>query len=242
MNTAKEKRVPAWLLFGVGALLVIQFGALGVWQINRGLEKRASRDAFSDQSTFTRFYDGLAVRAYQSIEADGHFVSGRQFLLDNIILNSRRGYYVLTALELGENEALLVVNRGWTEKSASTAARLATLVEVNEAAVTVRGRVGSLPKPGTRRSDAISSEDSWPRVAVRPTTAELAVSLGREVQPFVLLMDPEGDNGFLRHWVPEEMGPGKHFGYALQWFAMAAALASILIWNFRRTKFEKRVN
>ena len=232
VNTDNGKRPPAWLLFSVGALLVIQFAALSVWQISRGLEKRAGRTAFNDQSNFTRFVDGDEVRAYQSIEVDGKFVSGQQFLLDNIILNSRYGYYVLTPFEPGEGEPLLIVNRGWIERSASDPA-----IAVSEAPLMVRGRVGSLPKAGTPGRDAIASRDSWPQVAVWPRLADLQQSLGSELQPFVLLMDPEDNNGFLRHWVPEEMGPGKHFGYALQWFAMAAALAGILIWNFRKKTF-----
>lgn len=232
MNTDSNNRPPAWLLFSVGALLVIQFAALSVWQISRGLEKRASRAAFSDQSSFTRFVDGDEVRAYQSIEVDGNFASGQQFLLDNIILNNRYGYYVLTPFKVGEGEPLLIVNRGWIEKSASEPA-----VKVSEAPLTVRGRVGSLPKAGASRGEAIASRESWPQVAVWPRLADLQQSLGSELQPFVLLMDPDDDNGFLRHWVHEEMGPGKHFGYALQWFAMAAALAGILIWNFRKKTF-----
>lgn len=232
MNTDSKNRPPAWLLFSVGALLVIQFAALSVWQISRGIEKRASRAAFSDQSSFTRFVDGDEVRAYQSIEVEGNFVSGQQFLLDNIILNNRYGYYVLTPFSAGEGEPVLIVNRGWIEKSTSEPA-----VKVSEAPLTVRGRVGSLPNAGASRGDAIASRESWPQVAVWPRLADLQQSLGSELQPFVLLMDPDDDNGFLRHWVPEEMGPGKHFGYALQWFAMAAALAGILIWNFRKKTF-----
>ncbi|MCH7820547.1 MAG: hypothetical protein IIA07_00910 [Proteobacteria bacterium] len=65
---------------------------------------------------------------------------------------------------------------------------------------------------------------------------ELAVAIGRDLQPFVLLMAPQDPGGFFRHWVPEEMGPGKHFAYALQWFAMAAILAGMLIWNYRRRR------
>ena len=239
MNTPEEKRPPAWLLFAIGAVLVIQFAGLGVWQITRGLEKRANRAAFNDQSTITRFYDGVNVRAYESIAADGRFDSERQFLMDNIILSSRFGYYVLTTLEIGEGEPLLIVNRGWIERSASTANNAAAIVQVTETPITVRGRVGSLPNAGARTSQATGSRESWPQVAVWPTTESLAQLLGRDVQPFVLLMDPKDDHGFLRHWVPEEMGPGKHFGYALQWFAMAAALASIIIWNYRRKRLRK---
>jgi cytochrome oxidase assembly protein ShyY1 len=232
VTTDNKKRPPTWLLFSVGALLVVQFAALSVWQINRGLEKRASRASFKDQSGFTHFVDGTEVRAYQSIEVGGNFISGQQFLLDNIILNSRYGYYVLTPFELGEGTPLLIVNRGWIERTASVPA-----IEVSDAPLSVRGRVGSLPKTGTRKGEAIVSRESWPQVTVWPSLADLQLSLGSDLQPFVLLMDPEADKGFLRHWVPAEMGPGKHFGYALQWFAMAAALAGILIWNFRKKTF-----
>ena len=67
--------------------------------------------------------------------------------------------------------------------------------------------------------DAISAGQAWPKVAVYPELADIAAVLGREVQPFVLLMEPgdgRGDElGFVRHWIPEEMGPGRHFAYAL---------------------------
>jgi cytochrome oxidase assembly protein ShyY1 len=238
VTTKAKKSLPAWLPFVIGAVLVVQFAGLSVWQINRGLEKRANRAAFADRSTVVAFRDGEDVRAYQSIKTDGRFSSGQQFLLDNIILNSRYGYYVLTALEMADDEPLLIVNRGWIQKSAPNPdlAAISTSIAVVETPLTVRGRVGSLPRPGVRMGDAILPQESWPRIAVFPTTEDLAASLGREVQPFVLLMDPDDDHGFLRHWVPEEMGPGKHFGYALQWFAMGVVLAGLLIFNFRKQR------
>jgi cytochrome oxidase assembly protein ShyY1 len=51
-------------------------------------------------------------------------------------------------------------------------------------------------------------------------------------------MDPEDELGFFRHWVPEEMGPGRHYAYALQWFAMGLVLAGLLIWNYRKRGLE----
>ncbi len=232
--------MPAWLPFVVGVFLVVQFAALGVWQIDRGLEKRANRAAFANRSSFAQFRHGTEVRPYQAIEANGRFDTGRQFLIDNIILNARYGYYVLTAFEIGEDEPLLIVNRGWIEKPglAPDMAAIARRIAVAESPLTVRGRVSSLPRPGGRMGDAIRSRDTWPQVAVFPTPGDLAQSLGRDVEAIVLLMDPGEEHGFLRHWVPEQMGPGKHFGYALQWFAMGAALAGLLIWNFRKRKLD----
>ena len=240
MNTQEKLPVPAWLLFIVGAILVIQFGALSVWQVSRGLEKRADRAAFADRSSFAHFRHGTEVRPYQAIEADGRFDAGRQFLIDNIILNARYGYYVLTAFEIAADEPLLIVNRGWIEKPGRTPdmAAIAMKIAVADSPLTVRGHVSSLPGHGSRTGKAILSRDTWPQVAVFPTLQDLALSLGRDVEAIVLLMDPGDEHGFLRHWVPEEMGPGKHFGYALQWFAMGAALAGLLIWNFRKRKLD----
>ena len=240
MNDNHKKALPSWLPYAIGGLLVVQFFALSVWQISRGMEKQADRDAFDAESGFTAYRSGDDVRPFQAIRVDGRFVNDRQFLFDNIIINSRYGFYVVTALELGENEPLLMVNRGWLQKDGPgpDLQAVSNAIDVTGASTSARGRVGSFPQPGMRMGDAIASRDSWPQIAVYPTADDVAASLGREVHPFLLLLDPEDPHGFLRHWVPEEMGPGTHFGYALQWFAMGAVLAGLLIWNYRKRGLE----
>jgi len=220
------------LPYAVGALLVVQFAGLGVWQVSRALEKRAEQEAYEGQTGFTPFLSGMDVRPYQKLEAEGVFDARHQFLLDNIILNSRYGHYVLTPLVYSDDEAVLIVNRGWIERTSSEPDPAA--IELDRSRLTVRGRVGSLPRAGYRMGISIESPTTWPQHAVYPTLDELAASLGREVQPFVLLMDPDDDFGLVRHWVPEEMGPGRHYAYAFQWFAMGAVLAGLLAWNFRK--------
>lgn len=234
MDRALEKSFPDWLPYVVGALLVVQFAGLGAWQVSRGLEKRVERELFSDETGFAAWSDGMAVRPYQRIRVRGRFDGERQFLLDNIIFESRIGYYVITPLQVGADEPLLLVNRGWIERSGN-GADLAKLA-VGDDILTVHGRVGSLPRAGYKMGAAILPDASWPKRAVYPDYEELAAELGRNLQPFVLLMDPQGAFGFLRHWVPEEMGPGRHYAYALQWFAMGAVLSGLLVWNFRRRR------
>ena len=176
------------------------------------------------------------VRPYQRLEAEGVYDAEHQFLLDNIILNSRYGHYVLTPLAYSDDEPVLIVNRGWVERTSGEIDP--TVIEVSRERVSVRGRVGSLPKAGYRMGESIEFPDNWPQHAVYPTLDELAASLGRSVEPFVLLMDPEEDHGLLRHWVPEEMGPGRHYAYAFQWFAMGSVLAGLLVWNYRKRGIE----
>ena len=236
MNAGLQESLKGWLPYALGALLVVQFAGLGVWQISRGLEKRADQRAWEHDSGFASFVDGMAVRPYQKLEASGKFDGEHQFLLDNIILDGRYGHYVLTPLSYNDAEPVLIVNRGWIER-ASPRIDAAT-IDVPDGRVTVRGRAGSLPKAGYRMGEAIEFPSTWPQHAVFPTLDELAASLGRDVQPFVLLMDPEEEFGLLRHWVPEEMGPSRHYAYAFQWFAMGAVLAALLVWNFRKRGFE----
>lgn len=236
MNTKTKKRLPSWLPLVVGTLLVVQFAGLAAWQVSRGLEKRADHAAFRDETGFATWQDGMEIRPYQRLKATGRYDNERQFLLENIIVNSRYGYYVLTPLTAQEDEPVLLVNRGWIEKDGRgfDVRRL----DVPKTRTTVRGRAGSLPRAGYKMGAAIDPASPWPKAAVYPSGDEVAAALGVEVQPFVLLMDHEEPHGFLRHWVPTEFGPGKHFAYALQWFAMAAVLSGLLVWNYRKKRFE----
>lgn len=236
VNTRTRKPLPSWLPLVVGALLVAQFAGLGAWQISRGLEKRAEQAMFRDESGFAAWQDGMEVRPFQRLKATGSYDGSHQVLLENIIVNSRYGYYVITPLVGLDDEPVLLVNRGWIERTAEPldTARL----EVPGGRVTVHGRAGSLPRPGMKMGEAFRPGQDWPKAAVYPSTEEVAAALGTKVQPFVLLMDHEEDNGFFRHWVPTEFGPGKHFGYALQWFAMAAVLSGLLVWNYRKKRFK----
>lgn len=238
LNAESHKSLPGWLPFAIGALLVVQFAGLCIWQISRGLEKLETRAAFDAPAAYSNFHDGAEVRPYQPLKATGQYDSAHQLLLDNIILSSRYGYYVITPLVLAEDEPVLLVNRGWVEKSGlqPDLVALARELALPPGRVTVHGRVGSLPRPGMRLGEPINASTEWPKTAVFPQLADVAATLGREVQPFVLLLDPQERDGFVRHWVPEELGPGKHFGYALQWFAMGAVLAGLLAWHYRKRR------
>lgn len=235
MNKDGKTPLPAWLPLLVGAAFVLLFVSLGTWQTNRGLEKRAARDAFSQETGFAAWQDGMQIRPHQRLKVTGAYAGDRQLLLENIIVNSRNGYYVITPLIPRDQEPVVLVNRGWIEKPARTidADRLA----VPDGRITVRGRAGSLPRAGYKMGEAFGSADGWPKRAVYPSLDEVADVLGRSVQPFVLLLDDQEHHGFYRQWTPSGFGPGKHFGYAVQWFAMGAVLAGLLLWNYRKKRF-----
>lgn len=236
MTRSIKARIVGWIPYVIGAILVVQFAGLGIWQVSRGLEKRAQQQAFDAQSGFSSWSDGVDVRSFQKLKVTGQFVNDRQILLENIIVNSQLGYYVVTPLRVADDAPLLLVNRGWIAQSVPEAdpAR----IDVKTTRLTVLGRAGALPRAGYKMGDAIPATSGWPKQAVYPTLDDVARTLDEPVQPFVLLMDPEDDYGFLRQWVPAQMGPGRHYAYALQWFAMGIVLAALLLWNYRKRGLE----
>ncbi len=236
MTASAKAQFVAWIPYVVGAILVVQFAGLGVWQISRGLEKRAAQEAFDAQAGYSSWSDGVEVSSFQKLKATGQFVGDRQILLENIVVNGQVGYYVVTPLRLDDEAPLLLINRGWIARSVPE--EQPNRISVTAAAVTVRGHAGSLPRAGYRMGDPITPSPGWPKQAVYPTSEDVAIALDEPVQPFVLLMDPEDDHGFVREWAPREMGPGRHYAYALQWFAMGAVLAGLLLWNYRKRGFE----
>ncbi len=236
MNNKTKRPLPTWLPLLVGTFLVIQFAGLGAWQISRGLEKQATQYAYRDETSFKAWQDGMEVRSFQRLKATGAYDGEHQIVLDNIIISSRYGHYVLTPLEIAADQPLLLVNRGWVERTGTDFDT--DQLELPAGELTVHGLAGSLPRPGYKMDDAFEPLQQWPKHAVYPSAKEVAVALGREIQPFVLLMEHDEKHGFLRHWVPSEFGPGKHFGYALQWFAMGAVLCGLLIWNYRNKRFD----
>jgi surfeit locus 1 family protein len=234
--TSPQKSIRGWLPYALGAVLVVQLAGLGAWQISRAQEKRAAHEAFDRQTRFTRFVHGMDIEPFQRLSTEGVFDAAHQFLLDNIIVDSRNGHYVLTPLVYSDDEPVLIVNRGWIARSGDDIDPSA--LAVPEQRVTVRGRAGALPRAGYRMGEPVDSW-TWPLHAVYPTLDELAAYLGRDVQPFVLLMEPGEGPGLLRRWEPAEMGPRRHYAYAFQWFAMAVALIGLLAWNFRKRGYRQ---
>lgn len=236
MTPRTKEPLSNWLPFILGSLIVVLFAGLGAWQISRGLENQADRAAFSDEMGFAAWQDGMPVKPYQQLSATGHYDTERQFLLENIIVDSRRGYYVITPLLGEDDEPVLLVNRGWIEKGRAPVDPES--LEVPTSRVTVLGRAGSLPRAGYKMGAAIDAAAGWPKKAVFPSNGEVAAALAAPVQSFVLLLDSKEEYGFLRQWTPTGIGPGKNFGYAFQWFAMAVALAALLTWNYRKKRFQ----
>jgi surfeit locus 1 family protein len=212
--------------------LIALFLSLGLWQLDRAAGKNRVRALFEDDAPLTQLTGDMPVTEFQSIGADGHYLGERQVLIDNMFMDGRVGSFAITPFRYADDEPLLIVNRGWIARRGANQPDADISVAGNNRSI--RGRVGHLPRVGIRSAEAFVGAGGWPRRAIYPTLEELSAELNEELLPFVLLLGPEADDGYVRRWQPRESGPMMHYGYAFQWFAMAAAVLGILAWRMRK--------
>jgi surfeit locus 1 family protein len=235
-NRTFEPRLFTTLLaIGLIAMLV----SLGRWQLHRAAEKRVLFDSFAAASTAALPIDlqSLSVARYSRVQAVGSYDETRQILIDNMVEAGQAGYFVITPFALKSGGSVLV-NRGWVPLGQTRAARPAIPVAGNSR--TIRGRADNLPSPGIRMGVPAPLAPPYPVVAAYPTRAELAQLL-KEADwtsaTDLILLDADEPDGYVRNWAPPGFPPIRHIGYAVQWFALALALAVIyVVTNFRRTK------
>ncbi len=212
--------------------LIALFVSLGSWQLDRAAEKNSLRSLFESDAPTSRLTADMPVSRFQNIETFGNYDSEHQVLIDNMFVEGRSGYYVVTAFHYAAGQPSLIVNRGWVPRPAAGAAN--PDFSVGNADRTIRGRVGALPRVGIRPAEAFEGAGDWPKKAIYPTLDELSAELGQELLPFILLLSPVDVDGYVRLWQPRDSGPGMHYGYAFQWFAMAAAVLGALLWRIRK--------
>lgn len=217
-----------------GAILIVAFVFLGLWQLDRAAEKEALSALFENDAPHKALDANDIPALYEPIQVRGRLRPDRQVLIDNIVRDGRVGYFVITPLETTVDDRLLLVNRGWLAKNSITATPSAADLATDTEWRTIRGRAGRLPRVGIRSGDAFSKTDDWPRAAVYPNLDEVAAELGQPLWPIVLLLDKEDAEGFQRIWKPELSGPMTHYGYAFQWFALALTVVVIGVWHLRK--------
>jgi len=216
---------------------------LGLWQLDRAELKQELLEHYdigqrSQVQITSENADTLS--RYQRVIVTGRYDPARQVLLDNMPSHTGRpGYRVLTPLQTAAG--WLLVDRGWLPLG-PTRAELPD-VSVDDAERTITGTIDVLPRAGLQlETPPIDRNAPWPRVLSFPTHPTLEQSLDRKIIPGLLLLDASQPDGYARVW-EAHLGfkPERHIGYAVQWFALAAAaLAIFIILGFRRKTADDR--
>lgn len=218
-------RARAGFIVLVAVMVAAMIGA-GFWQLDRARQKievqaqyEARREAPPVKVVSGELPPPEALR-FRRVRLAGRYLAQRQFLLDNRPRpGAGPGYEVLTPLERDGGE-LVLVNRGWIPAPVDRQAL--PPVPVDERPREVRGTLVE-PERGFTLG-AVDASERWPRRIQYIDYQALAERLGRPVYPAVLMLAPAAGDGYRRDWQPVLEGPAKHYGYAVQWFLMAAAV------------------
>lgn len=215
---------------------------LGIWQLHRADYKRALLQQYSHSEKLPPLDLGQSLgnapdstlTRYRHVEAKGHYDATRQVLLQDMQHEGAIGYEVLTPFVLEPGQRMVMVDRGWLARPA-TGSSPVPAITVTQAARTIEGVIGILPVPGIRLGKE-TIPDGWPKILLYPRHATLRKLYGTALARPVVLLDANQPDGFVRDWQPDVgFPPVRHLAYALQWFALAAALAVIwIVVNLKR--------
>ncbi len=218
----------------LAALLGVAVTArLGVWQLDRAAQKNLLQ-ATLDQRRALPPLDMQALAAdpeaavqqhHRRIVVAGRWLPEATVYLENRQMQGRPGFFVVTPLLLGDGTAILV-QRGWQPRDLLDRTKVVPPPTPAEP-VEVAGRIA----PPPARLYEFDGVDSG------PVRQNLDIEgFGREwrlkLRPLSLLQEAGGaaPDGLLRDWLPPATGVHKHYGYAFQWFALAALILGLYVW------------
>lgn len=238
--TCKGGNLRRWIATLVGVGGVCLGIALGYWQLDRAAQKTQLHAAMQAQSN-TDAWDAETVRAslassgamptqweHRPIALQGQWLPAHTVYLDNRQMQGRPGFYVFTPLQLSHGEVVLV-QRGWIARNFQDRQALQP-IETPAGTVQVKGQLAGPPA----RLYALGQDDAA-QAQTTPIRQNLdldryARTTGLTLWPVTIVQTGAASEGLLRDWPQPDSGIATHYGYAFQWFAIAAVLAAMLLW------------
>ena len=215
--------VPSILILGTMAFLA----SLGFWQLDRADQKRTIEASIQKANTgvveLIVNQNELLNKEYYEVRLQGSYVSDKQFIYDNQIVDQASGYYVLTPFVLTGQSNAIMINRGFIPWNG----RRDQLddIAVDSAFREVKIQVSRPIKRIELKTSDISNQ--FP-VLIQAIDFDVIEEISSTSFVDVIgLLDPSSDDGFVRKWEPYTGSIEKHIGYAIQWFLMALVLGII---------------
>ena len=215
--------LPSILITTTFAFLV----ALGFWQLDRADEKRgieASIKLANTGSVELIVEEGsLKNKEYYEVRLQGKYLSDKQFIYDNQIVNQVSGYYVLTPYALEGQSKTILINRGfipWNGRRDKLAD-----IDIGQDAREIKVLISKPIKRMELKPTEIGIQ--FPILIQSIDLQDMASLASVDFSSVIGLLDPSASNGFVRKWEPYTGSIEKHIGYAVQWFLMALVLAII---------------
>lgn len=213
---------------------------LGFWQLGRAEQKRDLLASYAERQAgepigvtqLTLVQDP----AYRRVRLFGHFDTQHSLLLDNRMRDGQVGVELLQPFFDQSSGLWLLLNRGWLPwPDRRNPVQFAT----PEQTLSLDAWVYIAPG-ATFQLHADPEGGSWPRLLTSIDAGHLWTQLARQGFAHELRLEASPVS-YRLDWPVVAMGPEKHVGYAVQWFALALALVLLyLYFGWHNNKKEKQ--
>lgn len=219
------KFTPGWLLTIFVAFFLPLFVYLGFWQLDRAQEKaELEAQILAGQQSIQAVPEQGELIAYQRYRLSGRLSADFAWLLDNRTLHGQAGYELWVPLVT--DQGWYLASLGWFAAGPSRQVLPELLIPERHQDWIGQGR------PLSRQFVLADTPlvDQWPQVIQALEPEGMAAMMGLEApQGLVQLEAGQPGVGYVI-WQPSVVSQDRHRGYAVQWFAMALALALMYLY------------
>jgi surfeit locus 1 family protein len=215
-------------LVGVGLTL-----SLGRWQLQRAaykeslaeqVQSRAALAPLSQDALLALGPDDLPSQAQRRTALRGVWLPQYTVALDNRQMLDKQGFFIMTPLQLDAAGTVVLVQRGWLPRNFLQRDALLPF-ETPAGTVEVAGTIALAPA----RLYAFEAAEKG-TIRQNLNIANYRTETGLPLRDFMLVQQGPAAEGLLRSWPAPNLGIERHYGYAFQWFSLAALIAGLYFW------------
>ena len=203
-------------------LLLLLVLSLGVWQIDRGYNKKELENTFLERQSQPvkeiKYNAFLESDLYRNVVLEGKYLE-KIFFLDNKIHNGKPGLKVFSPFETTNNN-LVLVSRGWIELEDRS--KLPT-INTTKNVLKLQGVLRPESQDFVLENEEMNNRNN-PILLQTVNLSELSNFLGKPLSPYILELSELSESAFVKTWQPINLSSFRHFGYAVQWFGLAIVL------------------
>lgn len=217
-------------------LLLLLVLSLGVWQIDRGYNKKELENTFLERQSQPvkeiKYNEFLESDLYRNVVLEGKYLE-KIFFLDNRIHNGKPGLKVFSPFETTNNN-LVLVSRGWIELEDRS--KLPT-VNTTKNVLKLQGVLRPESQDFVLENEEMNNKNN-PILLQTVNLSELSNFLGKPLSPYILELSELSESAFVKTWQPINLSSFRHFGYAVQWFGLAVVLIVGYVFFLRKVEIK----
>ena len=225
-----------WKLALLALLFFCFFTSLGVWQLKRADQKSLLLKTYTSRTqqaplTAQDLIHPNDLRFHRA-QLEGKFDTQHSFLLDNKTFHGQIGYQVYTPFQAKGLKTLILVDRGFIPLGARR--DVLPMLRTPTETIVITGLLNTPPTYVALGEMRESRETRWPLRVEFINLEQIKALMTHSFSPYIITLAPNHPAAYAIEWQAVIMGPERHRGYAVQWFALSLTLLILFVALNRR--------